>query len=448
MATLEQLFPGHYSPSEEDLTVLWREGTFVLDANVLLQLYSLPETTRQETITALQGLRQRLWMPYQVAVEYQRNRIRSIGQARDRVAKVIGPLHEALGRFEVVVGEVQLEKRGMQAASEKMMQLLAAGKSIIGDAELALASQVDLVGPDPIRDEIGRLFADRIGGAPTQVQLDAWYGEAKERYKHKMGPGYEDGSKKDPTFRHGSQVYNKLYGDYVLWRQTIEYAAALPGVRNLVMLTQDKKPDWWLKHNDRLSGPHPELVAEILAEGQLQRFWMYDLEEFLQTARNRLHVKVSDTTLSDVKGAGDLPAKEFLTRLHRFRAGRSARSATESNKGDELRSMGIEPLIYGSYYSVGKAGEDSWAVVTTLNGIAQFASTGAFRELMHVLHDRGANNVHFYCITDEAATEFEKVAYSGFIRMVTDGPTELGVTIFFYYSKEDGAFDILQVQAF
>ncbi|WP_313341949.1 PIN-like domain-containing protein [Stenotrophomonas sp.] len=303
MANLRKLFPGHYEPVDGDLKLLWERGVFVVDANLLLQLYALPDKTRSETLSVLKQLKDRLWMPYQVALEFQRNRTKSIGQARDRTAKVIEPLEGALLQFESLVTAVQLDKRGLEAASKNMAELASLGRSIIADAQGALSGQVDMVGVDPVRDAVDDLYGDNIGTPPSQQQLDDWYADAQKRYKDRMGPGFEDADKKNPTFRHAGTVYNRLYGDYVIWRQVIEYLAEKDEVKDLIILTQDRKPDWWQKNNQRLIGPHPELCAEMLSHAKLERFWMYDLEEFLQAAPKHLSVTVSETTLIDVADA-------------------------------------------------------------------------------------------------------------------------------------------------
>lgn len=449
MTKLQELFPGHYAPSEADLSQLWKQGTFVVDANVLLQLYALPETTRNETLMALDGLGERLWMPYQVAVEYQRNRVRAIGQARDRVTKVIAPLTESLAKFEAAVADVQLEKRGLKDACSRMVELLSAGNSIIGDAQSALESQVDLTGPDPIREAIGKIYADRIGPAPLQVQLDAWYAEAKERYRHKLGPGFEDASKKDPTFRHGSFVYNKVYGDYVIWRQTIAYMADLEDASDLVFVTQDRKPDWWLKHNERLSGPHPELIAEMRKEAKLDRFWMYDLEEFLQAARTRMNADVSETTLHDVADA-NLSASKLLERAAKLREIAEGVRKSAADMSARLREQGVKPDVVASYYAAGRSPDASgtWTVATDARGLGQFVSTGSFGNLVRILKNKGAEGIEFYCYLSNPISEFQRNAYEGFIAYVMEQASDQDMIVVFHLQDESGEFDVVDIGMF
>ena len=447
MATLEELFPGHYYyPTEEDLSLLWKGGTFVVDANVLLQLYALPETTRNETLNVLGKLKDRLWMPYQVAVEFQRNRIRAIGQSRDRVAKVIEPLKDSLARFEAAVADVQLEKRGLTEASDKMRQLLEVGRSVIDDAQSALAGQVDLTGADPIRAAIGNLFAERIGSVPSQEKLDQWYAEAKERYKHKMGPGFDDASKKDPTFKHGGVVYNKAYGDYVLWRQSIDYARSNDEVTDLVIVTEDKKPDWWLKYNDRMAGPHPELVSEVRSEAHIDRFWMYDLEEFLQVARVQLEADVSETTLSDVADASADAIVNFVSRVKRSRETRASMGMSAETMQGYLKELHVMPQLHAAYYAAGvRSGTDGhWVVATDMRHLGKFITHGAFKAMVEVLQTKGAEIVNFYCFTDGPANPFEREAFSGFANIVMENKALEDLVIAFFLKGDEGKFELTE----
>jgi PIN like domain len=52
----------------------FREGLIVLDANVLLDLYRITPEARRHVLNAFSRIADRLWIPYQAAVEFSRNR--------------------------------------------------------------------------------------------------------------------------------------------------------------------------------------------------------------------------------------------------------------------------------------------------------------------------------------------------------------------------------------
>ena len=60
----------YYKPSEEELKRYWKECIFVLDANVLLDLYRYSEESRNELLRILVAYKDRLWIPAQVALEF------------------------------------------------------------------------------------------------------------------------------------------------------------------------------------------------------------------------------------------------------------------------------------------------------------------------------------------------------------------------------------------
>ena len=77
-------FPGHYRPTNAEFDLLWREGEVVLDTNVLLNLYRYGERSRRSWLDVLAHLKSRIWIPYQVAVEFQSNRVNVIVDQRRR----------------------------------------------------------------------------------------------------------------------------------------------------------------------------------------------------------------------------------------------------------------------------------------------------------------------------------------------------------------------------
>lgn len=72
---MKNIFPGHFRPSTQELSELWDNATFVVDANVLLNLYRYSDATRNELMKALESLRDRIYITHQAASEFLRNRL-------------------------------------------------------------------------------------------------------------------------------------------------------------------------------------------------------------------------------------------------------------------------------------------------------------------------------------------------------------------------------------
>lgn len=433
MNTLEELFPGYYAPTKDGFSSLWKDGLFVLDSNVLLDLYMVPDQTRRQALDALSKLKQRLWLPYQSALEFQRLRIKMIGDGRIKVAKAVEPLEEALAKFEAAVASVELEKRGLTKAAADMTDLLSKGKGIIAAAQDALNSQVDLVGEDPIRDAVSELFAGRIGDAPDEKTLEGWYKDAVERYKHRMGPGCEDDDKKNPTFLHNGVLYNKHYGDFVIWQQTIQIAKDAE-IKGVVMLTQERKIDWMSKHERRTAGPQPEISAEIRKEAQIDTFWVYNLEEFLQEARTRLNAEVSDRTLHDLADVRiSLPAAAEVERLE----------WSGTDFANWLISRGVSAKIRGGRYAAGPADRGHWYLAIDSGGIGYVKAEKQFVEIVRKCQELGAVSMEVFWLlnTEEREGPSEKIKL--FMEEVKKIGDLSGIRVTYYAGAPNRDYELL-----
>ena len=109
--------------------------------------------------------------------------------------------------------------------------------------------------------------------------------EAERRRSDKIPPGFKD----------------KRPGDYVLWRQTID--AAKRSGRPVVLITDDRKEDWWWIEQGETTGPQSALVAEMRKEAGVQ-FYMYTPDRLMSETRERLDVEVSDKSISEAEGLG------------------------------------------------------------------------------------------------------------------------------------------------
>lgn len=301
---MKEYFRGYYEPAEDDLKILWDEGTFIVDTSILLELYGQPTQARKETLDALKELKGRLWIPYQVGLEFHRRRVQVIFDASEEVQKYVTPIEDALANLDAELGKPEIERHALRLVSKRRSDIQKWGGELVLAIKKEYEGRVEPRGEDIVLEAFEELFEGCIGPPPDQSRLDAMYKEAEVRFRNKMGPGWGDTDKRNAEFTHGSVYYNRQLGDYVLWRQALDHihAAAL---KNVVVLTKDKKDDWWLKFGPdgkrtESWGPHPELRNEMHRVGEVDRFWMYDLRDFLEGARKRLKVKVSEATLEEV----------------------------------------------------------------------------------------------------------------------------------------------------
>ncbi len=91
---MKETYKGYYMPSTEEFSSLWDDCLFALDANVLLNLYRYSKATGDELIDLLQQIKERLWLPHQAGLEYQRNRLKVISEYQNTYNRLIGQLDE------------------------------------------------------------------------------------------------------------------------------------------------------------------------------------------------------------------------------------------------------------------------------------------------------------------------------------------------------------------
>ena len=276
------MFPGYYRPTEEEFSELWECCLFVLDANVLLRVYEYPQQARSALVDTLKRLSDRLWVPYQVALEYQKNRLSAINKqlgVRNELVKNLGAAKDGVIRF---LGESEVTKKIETFFSELIEELKQCG-----------AEHDSLIADDKLRDVLSSLLEGKIGPSYTPEKLEEIYAQGKQRYTRKTPPGYKDEQEKDETGR---------YGDLVLWFQIVDKAQQAK--KPVIFVTDDNKEDWWRQENGKTIGPRPELVEEMLSKTG-QRFYMYSASRFLERAAEYLQRQVDKRAVEQARNIAE-----------------------------------------------------------------------------------------------------------------------------------------------
>lgn len=303
---MRNVLPEYYSPTDPQYELLWREATIVFDTNVLLDLYRLPSKSRNEFMSVIELLSDRIWVPFQVALEYQLNRIHVIASSNKAVDDMISSSELALTNISNKITSFQIDKQeiktdwsslneGIDKAKDHLITILREVKSV----------QNQISHKDSIRDGIDRLFADKVGPAPVdQAELDSLIADGNYRYDKKIPPGFADSDKdknqNEAIVIHNGIEYQRKFGDLIVWKQILAFARSEQRSR-IIFVTSDSKPDWWWTHSGRTLGPRPELCKEISEKGGVELFWMYTPAQFLENAKRFAQASVSDESLTDLK---------------------------------------------------------------------------------------------------------------------------------------------------
>lgn len=299
-------FSGYYPPSAEQYERLWKEAVIVLDTNVLLNLYRLPTTARDELFGVLELLKERLWIPHQVALEFQRRRLTVIASERKVTEDALSAASEFVDDIKSKVDDLQIDKRGLGIESQPLLSGLEEANAKLMDAIKAIHnSQLDISATDPVRDRLDDLLNGRVGTGPSsQVELDTLVAGGEERYKENIPPGFADsGKEKNPneaTFIFDQIKYQRKFGDLILWRQVIQHVKDTD-TRVVLLITADRKEDWWWREQGKTVGPHPELVREIHRDGGVELFWMYSSVQFVEHANKYSTASVSTESVAEIE---------------------------------------------------------------------------------------------------------------------------------------------------
>ncbi len=288
---MRELFPAFYDLTADKLSTLWQEGIFVFDTNMLLNIYRYNDETRDRFFEILGKLNSRIWIPYQVASEYQDNRMEVIEQQLKAYSEVSQAIKNA---SNILDGLNHLNKKH---SFIKIDELTEASKKALGAANKKLSQEQNqykrefenLRTSDDRREKIEQLFQDRVGTPYGTDKMLELYRQADTRFELQIPPGWKDKSKKK---------YNK-YGDVILWFQLIDYAQKKP----IIFVTDDGKSDWYMSREESKAStirPKPELVQEMLIEANVL-IHIYQGYEFLDEASKFLSLQPKPDIIEDAK---------------------------------------------------------------------------------------------------------------------------------------------------
>lgn len=251
-------------PSTEEKKNLWDNCVFVFDTNVLLNLYRYTSNTRDTLLAALDNLKERVWLPHQVAFEFAKNRC-------DVIFETVEKYKGLEKKKQEFVSSIATELR-LKTSDEPVVEL---EKYV--EAWLAKQQEKNLLvtqaSDDRILDKVLSIFDGKVGTAFTEEEHTKLSEEGKKRYEKQIPPGFCDQKKE----KDGHE--NNEYGDLIVWKQIMLYSAS--NKVNIIYVTHDQKRDWWNSAKGRTIGPRIELRKEF-SDTTGQEFYMYSMDSFLE----------------------------------------------------------------------------------------------------------------------------------------------------------------------
>ena len=302
---MREHFPGYFPPSEQQIKDLWDKCVFVFDANILLNFYRYSDKTRDEFLRALKSMEERIWLPHRAAEEFFTNRLRVISQQEKAYDDTIRTIDELRNDLE----NARQHPFVSESTMERVQQVFGVLKNELLENQKLHTTRIT---DDSIQSSVADVFAGRVGEAYEAKRLDEIFADGKVRYSESVPPGFKDQGKADDA---GSLAEKcRRYGDLLVWYQILDYAKST-GV-SVILVTDDKKEDWWQTFKGRTLGPRPELVQEFLLKTK-HSFHMYQADRFLEFANQYLDRGINEAVLSEIREVRlDVEAQQTALERH------------------------------------------------------------------------------------------------------------------------------------
>lgn len=309
MGKFMALLSSYEKLSQDQLETLWREGLFVFDTSLLLNLHRYRDNVRDDFIKAMGQIQNQIWIPFQVALEYERNRPKVVADKRRLIEKAKGKVASLPGDIRSQLSELGAFRRHSHIDAEDFLQAIQNTTETFCQSleRLALATP-DITHEDAVRAKIEELFSGRIGDPPaSQNEVQKIDEAASSRFSVGCPPGYldqdKDTGRDSSAYSYAGLVYQRKNGDLYLWEQ-IKKKALADESRAVCLVTDDQKEDWWWivdAEGKKRLGPRPELREELFRESKVEIFSMYGPDSFLEAMNRYRHTGIQQDTISEAR---------------------------------------------------------------------------------------------------------------------------------------------------
>lgn len=291
-----------YEESQQSVQEVWDdpETIFVVDTNIFLNIYVFHQETRQAIYDALDKVKERLWSPHQVMLEFHKNRAGKIQESKKRLDTIESHINKFIKQFKFKDSELTtcdnqygkwypsirehltIFQKNAQVVIKNQFEELE--KSLEVEAKI-LREELDSwkkqiipsVTEDSIYQKLCEFYSDdKIGEPFTQLELDALYKEGEWRFQHDVPPGYKDKGK-DEIYHHRGIIYHSKFGDLILYKQILEHCKT-HHIKNVILVSEDNKGDWVDKDTKAL---RKEIRGEAFEVAGIQNFIMVNKDSLL-----------------------------------------------------------------------------------------------------------------------------------------------------------------------
>ncbi|EPY5145881.1 DUF4935 domain-containing protein [Klebsiella pneumoniae] len=293
---MKQKFAYCFEPRGDDLESIWKKGILTVDTNVLLDLYRYHENTRDSIVSNLEKFEGELWLSNQAASEFFRNRKKVITSSEKTFKDALTEADNLSKNLDSIVNKLKGNRIIPNTIADELKTSV---ESIIENTKEKIKNSKDAypkyLENDPILEKISNLFNGKIGKEPLDIEGDIK--QAEKRIEDKTPPGYKDSEKDD----------DRPYGDYLLWKQSLDHSKETG--KPLILVTSERKEDWWEIIQGKTVGPRPELLKEA-KESTGNHVLIYQTESFIKIASKRYGEPANISVIDEIIAVGKQRTKD------------------------------------------------------------------------------------------------------------------------------------------
>lgn len=293
-------FAWYLGSSPQQAEVAWKMGSLTVDANVLLDLYRYHTSTCQSILAAIETFGPRVWMSHQAASEFFANRKAVIASSEKTFRDADSAIDELSKSVDGAVGKLRgyrlVPRPALDALAEALNAAVDQARAQIKDAS---SKHPNYLKTDMILERLLSLFDGKTGNELSGEARTALLKEAELRLQTKIPPGYMDDDKDG----------DRKHGDFLLWSQVMNHAkeAKIP----LILVTSERKEDWWERTLGKTLGPRLEMIKEFYTNTG-QHVHIYHTENFLKVAAERAGQAVTRDVVEEIREVNAERARQWL----------------------------------------------------------------------------------------------------------------------------------------
>lgn len=265
---VEEMFPEfHQEKISNNDFKKEKNNLIVLDTNFLLQILELPIDIASKYIDSLKEIKNNLYIPYLVALEFHFNKSTKKKNKARNAQLYVSNIEKKIEELEKSVSDIELLK--MENGNEELNKLK-------GNLELFKKDFLNRVNSfvqneitdkeDKLYNEVLNVISYSVGEQYSQDWIDAVENEGNSRYLENIPPGFND-SEKIGVRKYNGITYRQKFGDLIIWKDILEKSKEQSNYEKVIFITNDgestKKNDWIYKTSNMKVGPDIFLMNEL-----------------------------------------------------------------------------------------------------------------------------------------------------------------------------------------